>query len=178
MTAPSLHVVLVEPEIPNNTGNIGRTCIAAGAALHLVHPLGFHTDDKALKRAGMDYWPRVECTEHESWSAYERVHCAPTGGQPAHYFFTTKADRCLWEVSFARGDRLVFGKESVGLDESIRAAHPDHLITVPMAPGERSLNLSSCVAIVVYEALRQMHMRGDIPLEGDARLVGVPGTHE
>ena len=169
MPDPRFHVVLVEPEIPNNTGNIGRSCIATGSALHLVHPLGFETDDKHLRRAGMDYWPRVDCAEHASWEAYRLAHLAPSGS-PRHLVFTTKADRDLWSVDFRPGDRLVFGRESVGLAPEILAAHEAALVTIPMAAGERSLNLSSSVAIAVYEALRQLHAAGAIGLEGDARF--------
>ncbi|MEM9083880.1 MAG: tRNA (cytidine(34)-2'-O)-methyltransferase, partial [Planctomycetota bacterium] len=168
--ASNIHIVLVEPEIPNNTGNIGRTCINAGAPLHLVHPLGFQTDEKALRRAGMDYWPRVDLTEHPSWESYKKASDYNRLEGPRHWLLTTRTDRCLWDVAFEPGDRLVFGKESSGLDAKLIEAHPERCLTVPMAVGERSLNLASCAAVVAYEALRQFRERGVMTLVDDARF--------
>jgi tRNA (cytidine/uridine-2'-O-)-methyltransferase len=145
-----LHIVLVEPEIPSNTGNISRTCAVTGAALHLVRPLGFSTDDKALKRAGLDYWHTLTLFYHDSigelWAQYP----------DARFFYcSTHAAHRYDEVSFRDGDFLVFGKETAGLGEKILVPHADEAIRIPMGDGQRSLNLSNAVAIVVYEALRQ-----------------------
>jgi tRNA (cytidine/uridine-2'-O-)-methyltransferase len=164
---PWLDIVLHEPEIPNNTGNIGRTCIATGCSLHLVHPLGFFTDEKACRRAGLDYWPRLRPTEHASWSAYLGSLPAP---RPRHWFFTTKTARPVWEIDLRPGDRLVFGKETAGLPEEILREHPSELATLPMVPGERSLNLATAVCAAVYEALRQMRSRGDLTVDDEGRL--------
>lgn len=161
-----LHVVLHEPEIPNNTGNIGRTCIATGCMLHLVRPLGFSTSEKACRRAGLDYWPRLNPLEHDNWDAYL---CAE---RPASsWFFTTKASRPVWDATIRPGDHLVFGKETAGLQDSILQEHPDRLLTLPMVPGERSLNLATAVCAAVYEGIRQMHGRGECRIDGDGRLL-------
>ncbi len=166
--APALfHVVLVEPEIPNNTGNIGRTCVATGCALHLVHPLGFDTSEKACRRAGLDYWPRLNVTHHESWQAYA---AARPVGDPGTWLFTTKASRTLYDADFQLGDTLIFGKETRGLDESLLARHPERCLTLPMAPQERSLNLATAVCAVVYEGLRQLIARRDVQLDASGRL--------
>jgi tRNA (cytidine/uridine-2'-O-)-methyltransferase len=146
-----LHVVLVEPEIPPNTGNIGRLCLATGAHLHLVQPLGFSLDDKLLKRAGLDYWREVQVTLWDSFPAL-------TAAQPAatrYWFLTTKATRAYWDVAFRDGDFLVFGRETKGLPEPLLAAQPDHTLTIPMSDRTRSLNLATAVGIVLYEAVRQ-----------------------
>ena len=149
---PNFHVVLVHPEIPNNTGNIGRTCVATGCALHLVHPLGFSTDEKACRRAGLDYWPRLGVIEHASWAAYATLH-PPS----AAWFLTTKADRTVFEATPVPGDHLIFGQETAGLPADVlRAVPPDRLLRLPMRPGERSLNLATAVCAVVYEGLRQL----------------------
>lgn len=150
---PQLNVVLVEPEIPPNTGNIGRMCLAVGAHLHLVKPLGFLMDDRTLQRAGLDYWPRVKVTV---WESFEELHA--TQSPDARFFFlTTKAKRAYWDIAFAPGDYLVFGKESKGLPETLLAAHPEGTITIPMQEDAvRSLNLSTAAGIVVYEAVRQL----------------------
>lgn len=161
-----LHVVLHQPEIPNNTGNIGRTCIATGCSLHLVHPLGFSTDEKACRRAGLDYWPRLAPTEHASWEAF-------LGSQrPASlWYFTTKTARPVWDAPIRPGDYLVFGRETAGLPGAMLAGVPDRLLTLPMVPNERSLNLATAVCAVVYEGIRQMVGRGELRLE-DGRVVG------
>lgn len=146
-----LHVVLVEPEIPQNTGNIARTCVATGAMLHLVHPLGFHLTDRHLRRAGMDYWERVMVREHASWTAFRqalpglRLWLAAGSGVHRHT-----------EVAYQDGDALVFGRESTGLPDVVLAAHREQTVRLPMCPGTRSLNVSSAVAAMVYEALRQI----------------------
>ncbi|MDH7479163.1 MAG: tRNA (uridine(34)/cytosine(34)/5-carboxymethylaminomethyluridine(34)-2'-O)-methyltransferase TrmL [Syntrophomonadaceae bacterium] len=145
-----MHVVLVEPEIPQNTGNIVRTCAVTGTTLHLVHPLGFSIDDRHLKRAGLDYWDLVEIHSYDSLSEFMQQH----GGKRL-YFFTTKGGRWYSEINFERNDFLVFGKETAGLPPAILAANPDRCLRIPMIPGARSLNLSNSVAVVLYEALRQ-----------------------
>lgn len=156
---PLFDIVLVEPEIPNNTGNIGRTCVASGCRLHLVHPLGFDTDEKACRRAGLDYWPRLDVTHHASWAACE-------GSLPRRpWLFTTKGGVNLYDISLARGDCLVFGKETKGLDPAILAAHPDRLVRLPMLEGERSLNLATVVCAAVYEGLRQVLAKGQASVQ-------------
>lgn len=148
-----MNVVLVEPEIPPNTGNIARTCAATGTKLHLVHPLGFSLKDRYLKRAGLDYWPLVEIEQHENWQAFYRKY-----GSQRLFFATTKARKLYHQVEYERGDFLIFGKETKGLPEELLAAHKDFCIRVPMRqlPQARSLNLSTTVGIVLYEALRQL----------------------
>jgi tRNA (cytidine/uridine-2'-O-)-methyltransferase len=149
------HVVLVEPEIPQNAGNIARTCAATGCVLHLVRPLGFEVSDKYLRRAGLDYWHLVDVRYHDS---IEEVFAA---FPDAHYhFFTTKAKRSYAEASFQEGDFLVFGKETRGLPEELLVKHPEECVRIPMIEESRSLNLSNSVAIAVYEGLRQNDFRG------------------
>jgi tRNA (cytidine/uridine-2'-O-)-methyltransferase len=163
---PLLHVVLHEPEIPNNTGNIGRTCVATGCALHLIHPLGFDTDEKACRRAGLDYWPRLDVREHASWPTYLASE------SPARFWlFSTKASRSVFDADFHPGDHLVFGKETAGLPSDILAAAPDRLLFLPMVPGERSLNVATAVCAVAYEAIRQMLARHELTLGADGRLI-------
>ncbi len=147
------HVVLVEPEIPPNTGNIARLCLAADAHLHLVRPLGFSLDDKYLRRAGMDYWEQVRVTIWENWDALYAAHLAAS----RYFLLTTKTDRPYYEQSFAPDDFLVFGRETRGLPESLlRAAGRERLLTIPMAPAARSLNLATAAGIVLFEAMRQV----------------------
>lgn len=145
-----LHIVLVEPEIPSNTGNISRTCAITGTALHLVRPLGFSTDDKYLKRAGLDYWQYLDLYYHDSieevWKQYP----------DARFFYcSTHAKNRYDEVTFMDGDFLVFGKETAGLPKPLLATHEKEAIRIPMGDGQRSLNLSNAAAIILYEALRQ-----------------------
>ena len=152
MHTPKFHVVLHEPEIPNNTGAIGRTCVATGCALHLIKPLAFDTDVKALRRAGLDYWPRLAPTEHDDWDSYLKT----TGIDDRRlWLYTTKTDRPHWDASFQEGDHLVFGKETAGLPQAILDRYPDQLVTLPMVPTERSLNLANAACAAVYEGLRQ-----------------------
>jgi len=147
-----LHVVLVEPEIHWNTGNAGRTCLAAGARLHLVEPLGFSLDEREVRRAGLDYWPRVDPRIWPSWEAFEER--MRELGEP--YFFSAEAKRDLWSVSYPERTVLVFGRESVGLSPEIRERYGDRLVTIPVLDREiRSLNLSTAVALAAYEVLRQ-----------------------
>lgn len=148
----TLHVCLVHPEIHFNTGNVGRTCLAAGARLHLVEPLGFSLDDAAVRRAGLDYWPRVEPRVWPGWRELEGS--LPELGEP--FFFTSEAERTLWDVAYPERTVLVFGPESVGLEPAIRQQYEDRLLRIPMAdPALRSLNLSTSVGIALYEVLRQ-----------------------
>ena len=146
-----LHVVLVEPEIPPNTGNIARLCLAAGARLHLVEPLGFSLDEKALRRAGMDYWHLCDVKRWTSLAALQ-------ASEPAarYFYFTTKASKIYWNESFDDGDFLVFGRESRGLPESLLRANPEACLTRPMQPDARRLNLATSVGIALYEAKRQI----------------------
>ena len=144
------NVVLVEPEIPPNTGNIGRLCLATGSTLHLVKPLGFSIDDRTLKRAGLDYWKEVDL---RLWNSFEELRRSRETNT-RFFFLTTKSKRAYYDVSFHAGDFLVFGRETKGLPESLLAAHPGDLLTIPMQ-GTRSLNLATAVAIVLFEAMRQ-----------------------
>ena len=160
---PSFHVVLIAPEIPPNTGNIGRLCVAARARLHLVKPLGFHLDDRALARAGLDYWPYLDWRLWESFvdlqeDAASQPEPAP-GAAPRFFFLTTKTTRPYWSQAFRPGDHLVFGRETRGLPESLLAAHADQCLTIPMAAEARSLNLATAAGIVLYEAVRQISRR-------------------
>ncbi len=149
------HVVLVEPEIPPNTGNVGRLCLAADARLHLVEPLGFSLDDRSLKRAGLDYWPEVDV---RIWPTLEDFLTALPEAARCFYL-TTKATRPYWEQEFQPGDYLLFGRESRGLPASLLAARPDRCLTIPMHSA-RSLNLATAVGIVLFEAVRQEHLNG------------------
>ena len=145
------HVVLVEPEIPPNTGNIARLCAATRTRLHLVGPLGFRIDDKTLQRAGMDYWHLVDHRLWDSWAAFE-----PCLKDQRAFFLSSKAARSVYDTEFKDGDYLVFGRETKGLPESLLAAHADRALRIPMAePAARCLNLATSAGIVLYEALRQ-----------------------
>lgn len=144
-----IHIVLVEPQIPPNTGNIARLCAAMELPLHLVGLLGFSIDDKQLKRAGLDYWPEVNLSLHDSLKELE--------GQGRFFYFTTKSKRPYTSVQFAAGDFLVFGSETAGLPADLLKRNEEHTVTIPMTGRVRSLNLSSAVAIGVGEALRQIN---------------------
>lgn len=166
MSSPFFHVVLHEPEIPNNTGNIGRTCVAAGCALHLVKPLGFDTSDKACRRAGLDYWPRLGVREHDSWPAYMLAE------KPRRlWLLTTKTTRSIFDATFEIGDTFVFGKESRGLPREILVQHSDNTLTLPMLRGERSLNLATAVCATVYEGLRQLLETRSVVRDSEGRIV-------
>lgn len=144
------NVVLVEPEIPPNTGNVGRLCLATRSTLHLVKPLGFSMADRQLKRAGLDYWHEVDL---RLWDSFADLQAAQSPG--ARYFFlTTKVQRAYYDAKFQPGDFLVFGRETKGLPENLLAANVDNCITIPMH-GTRSLNLATAAAIVLFEAVRQ-----------------------
>jgi len=168
---PLFHVVLHEPEIPNNTGNIGRTCVATGCSLHLIRPLGFDTGEKACRRAGLDYWPRLGVREHDSWDAYLASEA------PARlWLFSTRPGRPLFEADLLAGDALVFGRETGGLPESILRESPDRRVFLPMLPGERSLNLATAVCAAVYEGIRQLLSHGELTIDEAGRLAdAVPG---
>src|SRR4051794_37066292 len=148
-----LHVALWEPEIPPNTGNIARLCAATGARLHLVGRLGFHLDDRRLKRAGLDYWDRVDCSAHAGWEEF-----LATVGAPRVVCLSSRAVRAYTQIAYEGGDCLLFGNESKGLPGSILERYSETAVTIPM-PAEhvRSLNLATAVGIVLYEALRQLH---------------------
>jgi len=155
---PLFHVVLFQPQIPNNTGNIGRTCMTTGCRLHLIHPLGFQMDEKAKRRAGLDYWQHVDCVEHADWEAYLR-DARPT----RLWLYTTASPRPHWEARFERGDHLLFGQENGGVPEWLhqwvdQCQGTGHRLGLPMRPLKeaRSLNLATAAACGVYEALRQV----------------------
>ncbi|MCD8011519.1 MAG: tRNA (cytidine(34)-2'-O)-methyltransferase [Lachnospiraceae bacterium] len=155
-----LHVVLLEPEMPANTGNIGRTCVATGSKLHLIRPLGFQINDKMLKRAGLDYWPDLDVTVYDDYEDFlERNPGAKI------YMASTKAQRLYTEPDYEDGCYLMFGKESAGLPEELLLANRENTIRIPMLPDIRSLNLSNSVAVVVYEALRHQGFAG-MQIEG------------
>ncbi len=149
------HIVLVEPEIPQNTGNIARTCAATGSVLHLVKPLGFSVSDRQLKRAGLDYWDLLDIRYYENLAHFFAEN--PNG---EYWYLSTKAPRAYTEAQFADGCYLLFGKETKGLPEDLLTAHPERCLRIPMREGARSLNLSNSVAVVTFEALRQDGFRG------------------
>jgi len=154
MAGPQTHVVLVHPEIHWNTGNAGRTCLATGATLHLVEPLGFSLDERQVKRAGLDYWEHVDLRIWPSWDALETS--LPSLGEP--YFFSTKAGRVVWDAGFGTGGDvvLIFGRETAGLPADLHEKYRDRFLRLPMVSEKvRSLNLSTSVAIAVYEVWRQ-----------------------
>lgn len=148
--AHSLNVALIEPEIPQNTGNIARTCAATGARLHLVGPMGFQIDEKRVRRAGLDYWDKLDITYYESAQEFFEKNA-----KAEFFYFSTKGRQSHSEVSYPNGAFLVFGKETKGLDEELLKANPDRCVRIPMRGMIRSLNLSNSVAVAVYETLRQ-----------------------
>jgi len=157
-----LNIVLLEPEIPANTGNIGRTCVATGTSLHLIEPLGFRLDEKSIKRAGMDYWEHLDVTRYMNFQEFKTKH---PGAKI--WYATTKAKYAYTDVQYGPDDFIMFGKESAGIPEEILVENEEHCIRIPMLPEIRSLNLSNAVAIVLYEALRQqgfaqMQMEGEL----------------
>ncbi len=161
----SLHIVLVEPEIPQNTGNIARTCAATGTGLHLVKPLGFSIEDRYLKRAGLDYWNEVLVSCSDSFAELREKYSGH-----AFYYASTKAAKAYTEVEYPEDCFFVFGKETAGLPEELLEANREYCIRIPMRPGIRSLNLSNSAAIVLYEALRQqgfknMNLKGKMGME-------------
>lgn len=152
---PRLHVVLFQPEIPPNTGNIGRTCVALGAKLWLVEPLGFEISEKQLRRAGLDYWQHLEWEAVKNWQALTTRLQGPFS-QGRAWFFTKTAKRFYTDAKYARGDVLVFGSESSGLPAELLQANQATALRLPMRPQVRSLNLSATAAVAMYEAIRQM----------------------
>jgi tRNA (cytidine/uridine-2'-O-)-methyltransferase len=152
MERHNLHVALVSPEIHWNTGNAGRTCLAAGARLHLIEPLGFSLDAKEVRRSGLDYWPRVPLTVWPDWPRFEAE--LPNLGEP--FLFTTEATRTLWDVTYPENTTLIFGRESVGLPAELRERYRDRTVRIPQIdPLLRSINLSTCVGIAAFEVRRQ-----------------------
>ncbi|MBT8486338.1 MAG: tRNA (cytidine(34)-2'-O)-methyltransferase [Phycisphaerales bacterium] len=154
------HLVLLNPEIPNNTGNIGRTAAATGSRLHVIHPIGFDMSEKARRRAGLDYWDAVDCREHADWPAF-----LATESPPRLWLYTTKSDRPHWDADFQRGDYLLFGKETAGVPDHVHewvgaTQGADRRLTLPMIPDPRarSLNLSTVVCAAVYELMRQVRI--------------------
>lgn len=145
-----MHILLHQPEIPANTGNIGRTCVATGTSLHLIEPLGFHLDEKSIKRAGMDYWDKLNVSRYMNYETFKRQH-----PDAKIWMATTKAKHVYTEVSYGMEDFIMFGKESAGIPEELLVENEEHCIRIPMLSDIRSLNLSNAVAIVLYEALRQ-----------------------
>lgn len=168
--SPLLHVVLHEPEIPNNTGNIGRTCVALDCAMHLIHPLGFDIDEKACRRAGLDYWPRLDLREHGSIEEYLEAYAGARV-----WVLSTKATRPVWDAAFHAGDHLLFGKETRGLPDRVLERFADRALTLPMVPSERSLNLATAVCAVAYEGVRQLIGSREASLDARGRLVASGG---
>ena len=156
-----MNIVLLEPEIPFNTGAIGRTCVASDTALHLIRPYGFRINDKNLKRAGLDYWEKLKFTEYKNYDDFMEKHPEIDSSEdsPRLWYATTKALNTYADVSYSQDDYIMFGKETAGIPEEILAGHPDSCIRIPMYEAERSLNLSNAASIILYEALRQNGFR-------------------
>jgi tRNA (cytidine/uridine-2'-O-)-methyltransferase len=150
------NVVLVEPEIPNNTGNIGRTCVGLWSKLHLIGPLGFSIDDKQLKRAGLDYWQHLDTAYYQAWSAFEKT----VPDRERLFVFETGGSQTLFEAQFQAGDYLVFGRETKGISEDLRARYSDRIFSIPFPGHIRSFNLANTVAMVMCEAFRQVRSSG------------------
>jgi tRNA (cytidine/uridine-2'-O-)-methyltransferase len=172
-----LNIVLLHPDIPGNTGCIGRSVMAAGCRLHLVHPLGFSTDDRALRRAGLDYWPRVDVTEHASWNAFVEAEFGAAAwehaSQPSRttsgqalataWLLTTKSRRPHWEARFSPGDYLLFGSETRGAAAEVHDwVGSDHAISLPICASARSINLAAAASAALFEAVRQVNTRGTV----------------
>ena len=149
-----LNIVLLEPEIPQNTGNIGRTCVAIGAALHLIEPMGFQVSDKWVRRAGLDYWGQLDVTVYDSWSLFLCKNNLTPGTSPI-YMASTKARHIYSEVDYEEDCYIVFGKESAGIPEELLVENEERTIRIPMLGETRSLNLSNSVAVIAYEVMRQ-----------------------
>jgi tRNA (cytidine/uridine-2'-O-)-methyltransferase len=156
----ALNIVLISPDIPQNTGNIARTCAVTETKLHLIKPLGFKIDDKHVKRAGLDYWDELDITIYENIDEFFKMH-----SDKKLYFFTTKGNKNYCDVKYKDGDFLVFGRETKGIDEQILKANYENALRIPMKKNIRSLNLSNSVAIALYEALRQLDFQ-DLCSEG------------
>lgn len=149
------NVVLLEPEIPQNTGNIGRLCVGTTCRLHLVGPLGFSLDDRHMKRAGLDYWQHLEWVVHDSFDGFREREPYPE----RYLLFSKKATKCYWDHSYQKGDYLIFGKETTGLPDGLREQYSERCFQIPMAGPTRSINLANSVAVAVYEGLRQVHVQ-------------------
>ncbi len=147
-------MVLINPQIPPNTGNVARTCSVTGSRLHLVGRLGFDLDDRSLRRAGLDYWRTLSVRTHAGWPEFEAS--VLRGQIEKLHLFAARAPRSVFHVRFAPGDLLVFGSEQVGLPPALVAAHPERCVSIPLLPGQRSLNLATAVGIAVYQALRSL----------------------
>lgn len=156
-----MNIVLLEPEIPYNTGNIGRTCLITGTKLHLIKPLGFHVDDKAIKKAGLDYWDKLDVSYYENFEDFKSKN-----NNPKIFMATTKSKKIYSNVLYNMNDFIMFGKESAGIPEKILLNYKNTCIRIPMLPTYRSLNLSNSVSIVIYEALRQNNF-DNLLLEGN-----------
>lgn len=156
-----MHIILHQPEIPANTGNIGRTCVATGTGLHLIEPLGFRLNEKEIKRAGMDYWEHLDVTRYMNFQEFKEKH-----PEAKIWMATTKAHKVYTEVQYGPKDFIMFGKESAGIPEEILVDYEETCIRIPMLPEIRSLNLSNSAAIVLYEALRQQNFES-MQLEGE-----------
>ena len=156
-----MNIVLMEPEIPANTGNIGRTCVATDTPLHLIEPLGFLLNEKSIKRAGMDYWEHLDLKRYVNYEDF-----LSKNPEAKIWYATTKAKKCYTDVSFSENDFIMFGKESAGIPEEILVKNEENCIRIPMGEKIRSLNLSNSVAIVLYEALRQTGFKG-MEFEGE-----------
>lgn len=152
MTEPNFHICLVEPEIPNNTGNIGRTCVGMNAKLHLVEPFGFEITDKQVRRSGLDYWPDLNWQTHKSLNDWQKTIQNPK----RTFYFSTKAENSIYDIEFQKGDTLVFGKETKGLPEDLIYQNRDTAVKIPMLGPIRSFNLANSVAISLFEATRQL----------------------
>ena len=150
-----MHIVLHQPEIPANTGNIGRTCVATGTSLHLIEPLGFRLDEKSIKRSGMDYWEHLDVTRYINYAEFLEKH-----PNAKIWYATTKAHQCYTDVKFGEDDYIMFGKESAGIPEEILVDNEENCVRIPMGHDIRSLNLSNSVAVILYEALRQNDFLG------------------
>lgn len=157
-----MQIVLHQPEIPANTGNIGRTCVATGSGLHLIEPLGFRLNEKEIKRAGMDYWEKLDVHRYMNFAEFMEMFRKEKESHPEIrlWMATTKAKQTHSEVSFGPNDYIMFGKESAGISEEILVENEEHCIRIPMLPTIRSLNLSNSVNIILYEALRQQNFAG------------------
>jgi tRNA (cytidine/uridine-2'-O-)-methyltransferase len=149
----ALNIVLVEPEIPQNTGNVGRTCVGLGATLHLVGRLGFSLDERALKRAGLDYWPKLNLAVHENWDSF-----LGSAASDHFYFFSTKGKKPLWNVKMSAPAYLIFGKESSGFPPRFYSDYEDKLVRIPVLDTIRSLNLATAVGVAAFEAARQLEL--------------------
>ncbi len=156
-----MNIILYQPEIPANTGNIGRTCVATGTSLHLIEPLGFRLDEKSVKRAGMDYWSQLDLKRYVNFEDFQEKN-----PDAKIWMATTKAKHVYSDVSFGPNDFIMFGKESAGIDEEILVEYEETCIRIPMLDSIRSLNLSNSVAVVLYEALRQQNF-AQMKLEGE-----------